>query len=178
MNYLPFLLPIWCLVVSCTPNQPAPFTNGTPVTFDSTQLVIKTGPYKPVRGQLIYLPVYSNIPYVVSQDQFVADMTAFAAIHNTDLSSSITLTQVLYFDNDGKPVHDFLKGTPRVVPPLATVDFPVPLEDKSGAGANFLIEWVATDAVNEPLIESITAKMTTNQSTAFANQGKIIREIR
>jgi len=124
------------------------------------------------------LPVYSNMPHDYNNQKYFSDMSAFAAIHNTDLQNKITLTQVLYFNTNGKLIHDFLKGKPQIVDPLATVDYYIPFEDKSGTGANFLIEWKSDISVNEPLIESITAKLVSNQSAAFVNQGKIIREIK
>jgi len=166
------------LLFSCKQEEVKTFGAATPKDFDSSILVVKAPIYKGVKGQLVYLPVYSNIPFVIKNQEYITDMSAIVAIHNTDLANKITLTQVLYFDTEGKLIHDFLNGEKSTLNPLATVDYYVPFEDNSGTGANFLIEWVSDSLVNEPLIESITAKLTTNQSAAFINQGKIIREIK
>jgi len=133
-------------------------------------------PIKKIRGQLLYLPVYSNMPYQIDTVKF--DMSAFIAIHNTDLISQICLTKVLYFNQNGKLVDDFLKKGNITIEPLATKDFYIPYEDQSGTGANFLVEWVADTLVNEPLIESVTLCLKPNNTMAVLSLGKIIREKR
>jgi hypothetical protein len=163
---------------ACNHEEKKQFGNVVLKEFDTTLLSIKSGCFKCVKGQLIYLPVYSNMPHDYNNQKYFTDMSAFAAIHNTDLTNKITVTQVLYFNTDGKLIHDYLSGKPKIISPLATIDFYIPFEDKNGTGANFLIEWKSDKPVNEPLIETITANLTTNQSAAFVNQGKIIREIK
>lgn len=147
-------------------------TNAT--DFDRTRLNSEMLPVKKISGQLLYLPVYSNIPYLIDTTKF--DMSAFIAIHNTDLYNSITLTRVLYFDQEGKLVNDYLKDQKVKINSLATKDFYVPYEDQSGTGANFLIEWTSDTLVNEPLIESVTTCLKPNNTVAVLSQGKIISE--
>jgi len=146
--------------------------------FNPNILSLKSDNAKNVKGQLLYLPVYSNIPYLIDTTRYTFDMSAFVAIHNTDLTHKISVTQVLYFNNDGKLVQDFLNNKPVVLAPLATKDFYIPYDDKSGTGANFLIEWKADTLVNEPLIESITINLKTSNSAAILSNGKVIREIK
>lgn len=129
-----------------------------------------------MNGQLLYLPVYSNIPYLIDTSMF--DMSAFVAIHNTDLSNPITLTKVLYFNQDGKLVDDFLKDDNMDIMPLATKNYYIPYEDKSGTGANFLIEWISDTLVNEPLIESVTLCLKPNNTIAIPGKARIIRQNR
>lgn len=130
--------------------------------------------YKQIKGQLLYLPVYSNVPYQLDTVKF--NMSAFVAIHNTDLYNKIVLSKVLYFNHEGRLVDDFLPNGSVSIPPLATKDFYIPYEDQSGTGANFLIEWSADTLVNEPLIESVTLSVKPNNSVAVLSQGKIMRE--
>lgn len=144
--------------------------------FDMSELNQELLPAKMLRGQLVYLPVYSNVPYQIDTIKF--DMSAFIAIHNTDLLSPVRLTKVLYFDQEGKLVNDYLKNITIEIPPLATRDFYVPYDDQSGTGANFLIEWVSDTLVNEPLIESVTVSLKPNNTAAILSQGKVIREKR
>ena len=143
------------------------------VTFDPSTLNNDFEAYKQLKGQLLYLPVYSNVPYQIDTLKF--DMSAFVAIHNTDLNNSILLSKVLYFNQDGRLVDDFLPNGTITIKPLATKDFYIPYEDQSGTGANFLIEWSADSLVNEPLIESITICVKPNNSVAILSQGKIMR---
>lgn len=132
--------------------------------------------FKQVKGQLLYLPVYSNVPYQIDTLKF--DMSAFVAIHNTDLKGKIYLTKVLYFNQDGKLVDNFLPNGTMTIEPLATKDFYIPYEDQSGTGANFLVEWRSDSLVNEPLIESVTLCVKPNNSVAILSQGKIMMEER
>ncbi|MCU0460886.1 MAG: DUF3124 domain-containing protein [Bacteroidales bacterium] len=148
-----------------------------PDTFDPATLLVKGPADSGLTGQLLYMPVYSNIPYhIVGMSEF--DMSAFVAVHNTDLLNPIKITKALYFDTHGKPVFDFLIEGVVDLEPLATRDFYVPYEDKSGTGANFLIEWISAERVSEPLVESITISLKPNQSVAFLSKGRVIRESR
>lgn len=166
---------ILCLVsISCKDSKQRAALNPGTTDFDHSILNADLLPVKLVSGQLLYLPVYSNVPYQIDTIKF--DMSAFIAIHNTDLLNPIILTRVLYFNQEGKLVNDFLKNQKLKIAPLATKDFYVPYEDQSGTGANFLIEWVADSLVTEPLIESITTCLKPNNTVAVLSQGKIIKE--
>jgi hypothetical protein len=143
-------------------------------SFNPDSLTIKDA-VKLVKGQVLYLPIYSNIPYHEGDNSY--NLSAFVAVHNTDLYHDIWLTHVYYFDNDGRMVKDFLQGTPRVLKPLGATNFYIPEKDKSGLGANFILEWISDTLVNEPLIESIMVSLTSGQGVSFLSQGKVIREI-
>ena len=144
------------------------------ISFDVNSLQQDMTVIRELRGQLLYMPVYSNVPYQI--DTMLFNMSAFVAIHNTDLSKNIMLTKVLYFDQDGNIVTDFLKKSPISINPLATKDFYIPYEDQSGTGANFLIEWVSDLPVSEPLIESVTLCLKPNNTLAVTSQGKVLKE--
>jgi len=164
------------LVVSCRNKPVNSGIMNQPADFDVSSLRTDIIPVKRISGQLLYMPVYSNVPYQI--DTVMFDMSAFVAVHNTDLTSKIYLTKVLYFNQDGKLVFDFLKGNNLHLEPLSTKDFYIPYEDKSGTGANFLIEWTADSLVNEPLIESVTLCLKPNNTVAILSQGKVISEKR
>jgi len=181
MNKYTLFLILIVIVAGCgKPGMQVQTTNnfGKVSDFDTTLVTLKTANYKNVKGQLLYLPIYSNIPFHTDTTAHEFDMSAFVAIHNTDLSSSIRIIKVLYFNTQGKLVYDFLKGEVKVLQPLETIDYYVPHEDKSGTGANFLIEWISDKPVNEPLIESITFNLKNYHSAAIISQGKIIREVK
>ncbi|HEX2922289.1 MAG TPA: DUF3124 domain-containing protein [Bacteroidales bacterium] len=161
-------------LVSCNnPSRKARMPNPE-LDFDISSLQQDITPVRTVSGQVLYMPVYSNVPYQI--DTVLFDMSAFVAVHNTDLSSKIYLTKVLYFNQQGKLVDDFLKGEKLELNPLSTKDFYIPYEDKSGTGANFLIEWVSDSLVNEPLIESVTLSLKPNNTVAVLSKGKVISE--
>lgn len=146
---------------------------------------VKTAPFNPetlsipdqggkkVRGQVLYMPIYSNI----LTDKRKYDLSAFLAIHNTDFKYRINIKKIDYFDADGKIVRSFISAEQQL-DPVATKIFTIPKEDQSGTGANFLVEWVADQPVSEPLIESIMTDLTGTKGMAFISSGKIIRELR
>jgi len=166
------------LLSACAEQKPQDTKHvAAPAIFDPATLSVKESPDSGLTGQLLYMPVYSNIPYhIVGMSEF--DMSAFVAVHNTDLLNPIKITKALYFNTNGKPVFDFLTEGAVDLEPLATRDFYVPYEDKSGTGANFLIEWISAERVSEPLVESITISLKPNQSVAFLSKGKVINERR
>jgi hypothetical protein len=142
--------------------------------FNANSLIVKEdSSTKKVRGQVIYLPIYSNIPYKESGRKY--DLSAFVAIHNTDLTNKMTITKVFFFDNDGKPVSNYLERD-STIQPLGSTNFFIPESDKSGTGANFIVEWVSDTLINEPLIESVMLGLSSGQGVSFSSTGKIIRE--
>lgn len=144
--------------------------------FNPNSYELKDNSIKLVKGQILYMPIYSNIPHFM--DSIKIDMSAFVAFHNTDFKHTIKLKKVQYFDTKGKLVHDFLLNSTRELSPLETVDFYVPYRDQSGTGANFLIEWKSDSLVTEPLVESITINTKMQNCVAVLSQGKVIKEIK
>ena len=144
--------------------------------FDSNEFIINdTNSTKKIRGQILYLPIYSNIPYSNRKGKF--DLSSFIAIHNTDFKHSIKLTKVLRFDNEGDLVENYLSKD-SVIKPLGAAHFFVPEEAQSGIGANFIVEWVSDSLVNEPLIESVIIGLRSGQGVSFLSTGKLLREIK
>jgi hypothetical protein len=164
------------LALSACGKNEAPISEGKKDTnFDAVSLRVKESEgVKRVRGQVLYVPIYSNIP---CESDRLYDLSAFIAIHNTDLYHSITVTKVLYFDNDGKMVKDFAYRE-LSLSPMAATNFHIPKKDKSGTGANFLVEWMSETPVSEPLIESIMVDCQTNRGLSFLSKGKVIREVK
>lgn len=163
-------------VSACSTKQPEKEHPQTPASFNANTLNINDSNHtKKVRGQVLYLPVYSNIPYFEHGKEF--DLSAFVAIHNTDFANSIRITKVLLFDNDGKLVENYLAND-SIVHALGATNFFVPERDKNGTGANFIIEWASDSLVNEPLIESVIVGLTNGQGVSFLSNGKILRELK
>ena len=56
--------------------------------------------------------------------------------------------------------------------PLATIEFLVEAQDTTGgSGANFIVEWVATEDIDEPLIEAIMVGFSGTQGISFSRTG-------
>ena len=155
-------------LTSCKGNKPIQVLQNEHTKFDTGKLLIKEGLCtKKVHGQVLYLPVYSNIPNPEMGEKY--DMSAFLSIHNTDFYNTVKVTKVLFFDNDGKLISSFLKND-SILNPLGAVNYYIPTSDQSGTGANFIVEWIADSLVTEPLIESVMVGFTSGQGVSFISQ--------
>ncbi len=161
-------------VAACSGKEAPPLSDKAGGAFRHEELRVVDSETGKVRGQVLYVPIYSNIPYIENKK---FDLSAFIAIHNTDLKIPIKVTKVLYFDNDGRLVKEFVEAE-QVLPPLGATSFFIPQTDKSGTGANFLVEWISETPVSEPLIESIMLNLEGNRGISFLSKGKVIREIK
>lgn len=168
-----FILLIAASFISCENRQTQTETKPPSTPFNPETLKIPDQGGRKLRGQVLYMPVYSNIPF---QKKEKYDLSAFLAIHNTDLYSDIKLTMVNFFNTEGKLVKVYIDQEQHIKP-LATAIFEVSKADHSGTGANFLVEWVAEQPVNAPLVESVMKDLKGNLGLSFLSTGRIIREI-
>ncbi len=174
------IIPILFLIVtfaSCITQESAQKSkteNSSPaVSFNPDTLKIPDKGGKKLKGQVLYMPIYSNIPSNYKQQR---NLSAFLAIHNTDLNNQIKITKAVFFNTHGKVVKSFISKE-QAIKPLATFIMTIPREDQSGTGSNFIVEWIAERSVNEPLIESIMTDLSGNLGLSFLSSGRIIREI-
>src|SRR6476469_3848218 len=132
---------------------------------------------KVVMGQTVYVPIYSHIYHYNSQDQ-VMNLSATLSIRNTDLTNSIIITSVRYYNTDGKLIRQDIKS-PVELNPLASTDFFIAADDTSGgSGANFIVEWVAEKTVYEPVIEAVMISTSSSQGISFVSPAKVLKQHR
>ncbi|MEP6490906.1 DUF3124 domain-containing protein [Microcoleus vaginatus GB2-A3] len=138
------------------------------VTLDKTKVVM---------GQTVYVPIYSHIYHYNSLDN-VMNLSATLSIRNTDLTNSIIITSVRYYDSDGKLIRQDIKS-PVELKPLASTDFFIAADDTSGgSGANFIVEWVAEKTVYEPVIEAVMISTSSSQGISFVSPAKVLKKHR
>ena len=122
-------------------------------------------------GQTIFVPVYSHI-YSTGGAELLLEATL--TIRNTDPAVPILVDSVRYYDPSGHMVREYL-DQPVSLGPLASSDFLVEKRDRTGGlGANFLVEWVAEEAANEPMIEAVMVGSEGNQAISFVRSGRPI----
>lgn len=158
--------------VSCN-NQEERTANKPLSQFNPEILKIPDGGRQKMRGQVLYMPVYSNLPYREGHNYKLSN---FLAIHNTDLVHPIKITKAVFFNTEGQEVKHFFSEN-LVLNPLETRIVPVLQKDQSGTGDCFLVEWMADQPVNEPLIESVMKDLSGNLGMSFLSTGRVIREI-
>ncbi len=160
MNKILFLIPGICFMFLQCKDHSRSDNRETKdsLHFDPGIFTVKSnGSFQKAKGQVLYLPIYSNIPY--SEKAGAYDLSGFLTIHNTDLVQPIRITQVLYFHNEGHLVKDFLVNDTFQLKPLQSKSFFIPEKDKSGTGANFLLEWKSDSLVNIPLAETVMVSL-------------------
>jgi hypothetical protein len=72
------------------------------------------------RGQTLYVPVYSEIPY--GDRDNTLELTVTLSIRNIDRTIAVMVRTVDYYNAKGERVRSYVQE-PRVLPPLAAVEF-------------------------------------------------------
>lgn len=120
-----------------------------------------------------YVPAYSSV--AMSQGKLRVDFSVTLSVHNASETQPLVIRRIAYFDTAGKQVESYLTA-PIAVKPLATVSVFVPTDDvRGGTGANFVVEWAATGAIAEPVVEALMVGGIANAHYAFISQGRPTR---
>lgn len=126
------------------------------------------------KGQTVYVPAYSHIYSGDMGKPFYLAVTL--SIRNTDPHSAVTVTQVDYYDSDGKLLTRHI-DKPIDLAPLAATRFIVKESDKAGgSGANFIVTWKADAPICPALIESIMISTRAQQGISFTSRSQVILE--
>lgn len=125
-------------------------------------------------GQTVYVPVYSHI-YSGNRER-TFDLAVILSIRNTDMTESISLAAVDYYDSQGMLVKHYLESS-QVLGPMGSIRYVVKESDTSGgSGANFVVKWKAENTVNPPVIESVMIGTQSQQGISFTSRGQVISE--
>jgi len=173
-------LAIFGLAGCAQPEEPSPdaYVGETP----ASQLEPATAPDTTLsqaevglsRGQTLYVPIYSHIHFK-NQDRTI-NLAATVSIRNTDADGAIVLSKIEYIDNSGEPVRRYLDG-PRRLGPLASTSVVIEETDAAGGlGANFIIEWSASQPVHAPVVESIMISSQSSLGISFTSPARVLSE--
>jgi hypothetical protein len=135
-------------------------------------VTVSAGPVPKSDGQTVYVPVYSHIYGGNRERPF--NLAVTLSIRNTDLSGSIRISSVEYFNSEGLMVKKYLDQE-MSLGPLATLRYVVRESDTTGgSGANFIVRWHSDTAVSPPLIESVMIGTQSQQGISFTSRGQVI----
>ncbi len=113
----------------------------------------------------VYVPVYSHVYYDRGRPYLLESLLS---IRNTDIQRPVYIRTVNYYNTKGEPVKEYLDRLIRLNP-LETIEFLVETQDTTGgSGANFIVEWFATEKVDEPLIEAVMVGSSGTQGISFS----------
>lgn len=127
-----------------------------------------------VAGQRVYVPAYSQV--LLNTSGSALELTVTLAIHNTDSQNPLVIREVSYYNTEGVLVRNYI-NEPVQLPPLATTGFVVSSEDQSGGwGANFIVEWVASQPVYEPIIEAVMVSTRGTHGISLISPGRVLSQ--
>jgi Protein of unknown function (DUF3124) len=149
---------LWLLAIMCFFTVPAPAASPAPS-----------------QGQLIYVPVYSQIFFGDRQQPFNLAITL--SLRNTDLASPIEITSVRYYDEKGKLIKEY--APPAVtIAPLAAARFFVKQSDvAAGSEPCFVVRWQAPQKVSPPIVEGLMVGTSFGQGISFTATGRVLQEL-
>ena len=128
------------------------------------------------RGQTLYVPVYSEIPY--GDHDRTMELTATLSIRNIDRKVAVTVQKVDYHNAQGKLVRSYVQE-PRALPALAAVEFVIKTSDRSGGiSASFMVTWESATRCLPPVVEAVMISTASTQGIAFSSQARIVEEKR
>ena len=122
--------------------------------------------------RIVYVPIYSHIYYDGGRPYL---LEAMLSVRNTDMTAPLYLSTVHYYDTNGKLSKKYVDQLIRLEP-LQTIEFLVERHDiTGGSGANFILEWHATDAgVQAPFIEAIMVGRSGTNAISFVSSGRTL----
>ena len=129
-----------------------------------------------LKGQSVYVPVYSHIYYGDRDKPKPFDLTVTLSIRNTDPKQEIVIFSVDYFDSEGNLLKHYLEKS-KHLKNLGTIRYVIKKRDKTGgSGAKFIVRWKSKELVNAPLIEAIMISTESSQGISFISRGQAIQE--
>jgi hypothetical protein len=128
------------------------------------------------RGQTLYVPIYSEIPY--GDRDHTLNLTATLSIRNIDRKIAVVVRKVDYYNAKGELVRSYAQE-PHVLPPLAAVEFIIKASDRSGGiSAGFVVEWESEHLCVPPVVEAVMISTASTQGISFSSQARIVAEKR
>ena len=122
-----------------------------------------------------YAPVYSEIYHRDGTRLF--SLTTTLSLRNTSLTDSAYILKISYYDSHGNILKQFLSSS-LLLTPLESVEFVVEETDETGGpGANFIINWGATEYSSQLLMQAVMIGTAGQQGISFVTDAKPIESI-
>jgi hypothetical protein len=126
-----------------------------------------------LRGQTIYVPVYSHV--YTGNRALPVNLATTLSIRNTDMKYPITVASADYYNSDGKLVRR-MAAKPFALAPMASTSIFIEEKDTSGGfGASFLVRWHAAKQVSTPIIECVMIGAYSGLGISFVSPGQPVR---
>lgn len=127
-----------------------------------------------VKGQTLYVPVYTYIHYGDREGKL--KLTVTLSIRNISPDAPLTLSTLEYMDRDGKKIRSYLKD-PITVGPFASVRYAIKESDlEGGLGTSFIVTWQSDTPIPGPVVQAVMIGAESTQGISFVTNGRIITE--
>lgn len=124
--------------------------------------------------QTDYVPVYSDIYHRDGTRRF--SLTVTLSIRNNSQVDSAYIISADYHDSYGTFLHGYVDST-IILTPLESIEFVVDEKQiTGGAGANFIVEWGATNFADQLMIQTVMIGTNGQQGISFITDAKKIGE--
>ena len=129
-----------------------------------------------VFGQLLYVPVYSEI-YSIGHHR-TERLSSTLSIRNVNPEGEFYITRLEYYDTEGNILKEIKAAElPIKVNSLETKNHVIALyDDKGGVGANFILEWRSSKPIVSPMVETIMISTESNWGLSFTATSKTLKE--
>jgi hypothetical protein len=135
----------------------------------SAGALAQSGPV-PLKGQTLYLPVYSHVLHGEVDKNGRPEKTVVSAlisIRNADTRKTIRIVSATYYDTDGNKLREYVTS-PRTIKPMGTYEIYIPRSDTAGgSGANFVFFWQADAPANPPVIQALHLNLPAGRAISF-----------
>lgn len=122
-------------------------------------------------GQLIYVPIYSQIPFNNNQKQM---LHVLLSVRNTDAKSAITFSKIDLYDTQGRLIKQYADSSISIGP-LGTYEILIEQDDPSGgSGGNFYLQWDSDEEILEPYVEALLYGRGGTHTYSFNSLGRIV----
>ena len=165
------VLACWALLAAAN-GAAAQGAKPDPLSRFQSSLVAPPAPAQITLRQSVYVPVYSSL--VGSGGQARLDLAVTLSVRNTSATLPLVVEHIDYYDTAGNLVQHYIPAT-VAVRPFGTIEILIPTDDvRGGTGANFIVDWGATQPISEPVIETIMVGSSGNRGFAFVSPGRPI----
>ena len=122
----------------------------------------------------VYVPIYSDI-YIDTQNP-KSLLAATLSIRNTSHKDSLFISNIDYYNTDGKLVRSYINNLISL-PPMATVNYVIEKDDDTGGhGANFIIALSSKNQnIARPVIQAIMIGQNGNKGFSFVTDGYSVK---
>ena len=123
------------------------------------------------RSCSVYVPAYSHVYLTESQ---TAALGITLSIRNIDSKQKLYITQVEYYDTQGK-LTDTLNSGLFALEPMATASYVIAQHDmRGGVGANFIVRWAGEKQIHPPITEAVMVGNVGTKGYSFSSRGENI----